>query len=143
MQILYLISKNNQIISKTKCYLSSSYLTLFCSFLFLYRSVFIWRAGGDGRYETVINIPNLPLHGSSHKSKLGTMTGTWIAVCWVEPKVLLTASLWGELLSWDLSTNKNKPTCKLFHTYHSRGLFSIAAVPKNDEISDNWRAESE
>lgn len=111
------------------------------------RSVFIWRAGRDGRYETVINMPNVPLVSISHKGKLNTLTatgtGTWISVCWIEPKVLLTSSLWGELLSWDLSTNKTKPTCKLFHTYHNRGLFCIAAVPKNDTISNNWRTESE
>ncbi|GAB1867613.1 Gem-associated protein 5 [Camponotus japonicus] len=105
------------------------------------RTVFIWRAGGDGRYETMISIPNMPFPNSSHKGKLGTTTGTWIAVCWVEPKVLLTSSLWGELLSWDLSTSKNNPN--LFHTYHSRGLFCIAPVPKNDKISDNWRTKSE
>lgn len=104
--------------------------------------MFIWKAGGDGRYETVINLPHAPFPSSSHKSKLGT-TGTYIAVCWVEPRVLLTSSLWGELLSWDLPTNKSKPTCKLFHAHHSRGLFCIAAVPKNDSISDNWRMESE
>ncbi|XP_029169359.1 gem-associated protein 5-like [Nylanderia fulva] len=111
------------------------------------RSVFIWRAGRDGRYETVINMPNLPLVNTCHKGKIntttGTGTGTWIAVCWIEPKVLLTSSLWGELLSWDLSTNNTKPTCKLFHTYHTRGLFCIAAAPKNDTASDNWRTESE
>ncbi|KAL6431847.1 hypothetical protein ACFW04_007362 [Cataglyphis niger] len=106
------------------------------------KSVFIWKAGGDGRYETVINMPHAPFPSFSHKSKLG-MTGTYIAVCWVEPRVLLTSSLWGELLCWYLSTNKSKPTCKLFHAHHSRGLFCIAAVLKNNSISDNWRTESE
>lgn len=104
------------------------------------RAVFIWKAGGDGRYEIVLNIPNMPFPSDCHKGKLGGTAGTCIAVCWVEPKVLLTSSVWGELLSWDLSTNKNKP--KLFHSYHSRGLFCIAAVPKNDEISNNWRTKS-
>lgn len=106
----------------------------------MHRSVFIWKAGGDGRYETVLNIPKLPIDSQSHKSKLGI--GNWIVVNWVEPKVLLTSSIWGELLSWDFSTNK-KPACKLFHTYHNRGLFSIAIVPKYNATSNNWRTDSE
>lgn len=109
----------------------------------MFRSVFIWRAGRDGRYETVINMPNMPIMTTSHKSKLNGTNGTWIAVCWIEPNVLLTSSLWGELLSWDLSTNKDKPECKLFHTFHSRGLFSIATVPKYDAMSDNLKKDSE
>lgn len=136
----YFIRKNNQITFKTVyyCYIHTIF---FVFFPFMSRTVFIWRAGGDGRYETTISIPNMPFPNSCHKGKLGTTTGTWIAVCWVEPKVLLTSSLWGELLSWDLSTSKNNPN--LFHTYHSRGLFCIAPVPKNDKISDNWRTKSE
>ncbi|KAL6264530.1 hypothetical protein P5V15_004637 [Pogonomyrmex californicus] len=115
------------------------------------RSIFIWRAGRDGRYEIQLNLPHLPLTGSyQNKSKLSAATGAWIAVCWAEPKVLLTSSLWGELLSWDLSTNKEKPLYKLLHTFHNRGLFCIASVPKNDEDEDdltkeseNWRTDSE
>lgn len=110
---------------------------------FIFRSVFIWRAGRDGRYETVINIPNIPIISSSHKCKLSGTNGTWIAVCWAKPNVLLTSSLWGELLSWDLSPNKNKPECKLFHTFHNRGLFSITVVSKCDTISDDSRTDSE
>ncbi|XP_011636844.1 gem-associated protein 5 [Pogonomyrmex barbatus] len=115
------------------------------------RSIFIWRAGRDGRYEIQLNLPHLPLTGSyQNKSKLSAATGAWIAVCWAEPKVLLTSSLWGELLSWDLSTNKEKPLYKLLHTFHNRGLFCIASVPNNDEDEDdltkeseNWRTDSE
>lgn len=112
-------------------------------YLSFFRSVFIWRAGTDGRYETVINVPNLPIMASTHKSKLSCTNGTWITVCWAEPNVLLTSSLWGELLSWELSANKNKPVCKLFHTFHNRGLFSIAVVPKYDTISDDLKTDSE
>ncbi|XP_036139651.1 gem-associated protein 5 isoform X2 [Monomorium pharaonis] len=106
------------------------------------RSVYIWRTGRDGRYETVIHLPNLPVTPSSHKSKLNSINGTWIAVCWIEPNVLLTSSLWGELLSWDLS-NKTKPECKVFHTFHNRGLFSIAAVPNYNATPDNLKTDSE
>jgi len=110
---------------------------------FIFRSVFIWRAGRDGRYETVINMPSVPFMASTHKSKLSGTTGIWIAVCWAEPNLLLTSSLWGELLSWDLSSNKDKPEYKLFHTFHNRGLFSIATVPKYDGISDDLSTDSE
>ena len=66
----------------------------------------------------------------SYKSKLNTPNGTWIAVCWAEPNLLLTSSLWGELLSWEFSKGREKPKYKLFHTFHNRGLFSIAAAIK-------------
>jgi len=79
----------------------------------------------------------------SYKSKLSTTGGTWIAVCWAEPNLLLTSSLWGELLSWELSTDREKPKYKLFHTFHSRGLFSIAAIPNYDGISDDLKTNSE
>ncbi|KAL0127536.1 hypothetical protein PUN28_003065 [Cardiocondyla obscurior] len=107
------------------------------------RNVYIWRAGRDGRYETVINLPNMPVVASSHKTKLNTVNGTWIVVTWPEPNVLLTSSVWGELLSWDLSPNKSRPECKLFHTFHNRGLFSIATVLKDDAISDGLKTDSE
>lgn len=112
--------------------------------------MFIWKAGKDGRCESIINLPKLPiasqLHASQpHKSKLGTTSGAWTTVCWAEPKVLLTSSVWGELLSWDLSVNKGKKVkqFELLHTYHNRGLFCIATIPKCNEISDNWRTNSE
>ncbi|KYM76201.1 Gem-associated protein 5 [Atta colombica] len=107
------------------------------------RSIFIWRAGRDGRYETVLNIPNTPIMPVSYKSKLSTTGGTWIAVCWAEPNLLLTSSLWGELLSWELSTDREKPKYKLFHTFHSRGLFSIAAISNYDGTSDDLKTNSE
>ncbi|KAK2585095.1 hypothetical protein KPH14_008607 [Odynerus spinipes] len=101
------------------------------------KSVFIWRAGGDGRYQLEMTLPNAPFDSRQHRSKSSISTGNWIAVCWAEPKLLLTSSSWGELLSWDLKImNKNKPTCKLVHACHNRVLFSIATVPY---ICDNWR----
>ncbi|EZA61582.1 Gem-associated protein [Ooceraea biroi] len=108
------------------------------------RFVYIWRAGRDGRYETVINLPYQPVTGSfQHRNKF--VVETWIAVCWAEPKLLLTSSLCGEVLSWELSKNKSKPIHQLFHTHHnSRGVFCIVTAPKNDNATtDNWRTDSE
>lgn len=106
--------------------------------LFILRFIYIWKAGGDGRYETVLSIPKLPLDSQSHKSKLSNTIGNWIVVNWVEPKVLLTSSAWGELLFWDLNTHTNGTfTPKLFHTYHNRGLFCIATIPKYDATYNN------
>ncbi|XP_011872793.1 PREDICTED: gem-associated protein 5 isoform X2 [Vollenhovia emeryi] len=85
----------------------------------------------------------MPISPLTYKSKLNCTNGTWITVCWVEPNLLLTSSLWGELLSWDLSPNKDKLKHKLFHTLHNRGLFTIAAVPKYDAVSDDPRTDSE
>lgn len=79
----------------------------------------------------------------SYKSKLNTPNGTWIAICWAEPNLLLTSSLWGELLSWEFSKGREKPKYKLFHTFHNRGLFSIAATPNYDGISDDLKTNSE
>ncbi|CAK9799473.1 Gem-associated protein 5 [Anthophora quadrimaculata] len=105
------------------------------------RSVFIWKAGGDGRYEMTISLPVGPLDSHQHRSKLNASVGNWVVVHWVEPKLLLTNSLWGELISWNLSTMiKGKPTVKLIHANHSRGLFCIASVPNIQETSEeNWR----
>ncbi|XP_076243068.1 gem nuclear organelle associated protein rigor mortis [Calliopsis andreniformis] len=105
------------------------------------KSVFIWKAGGDGRYEMTITLPSGPLDSRQHRSKLNASVGNWIVVHWIKPKLLLTSSFWGELLSWDLSImTKGKPTCKLIHAYHSRGLFCIAHVSNFQEnITENWR----
>ncbi|XP_076633112.1 gem nuclear organelle associated protein rigor mortis isoform X2 [Colletes latitarsis] len=105
------------------------------------RSIFIWKAGGDGRYEMTISLPTGPLDSKQHRSKLNTSVGTWIALCWVEPNLLLTSSSWGELLSWNLTTMvKGKPTCKMIHAHHSRGLFCIAHVPTiQTNVVENWR----
>lgn len=117
---------------------------------FILRSVFIWKAGTDGRCESVINLPKLPitsqLNGSQpHKSKLGTTVGAWTTVYWAEPKVLLTSSLWGELLSWNLSVDNGKKIkeYELLHTYHNRGLFCIAATINYNKVSDNCKKNSQ
>ncbi|XP_053999055.1 gem-associated protein 5 isoform X1 [Hylaeus anthracinus] len=107
------------------------------------RSIFIWRAGGDRRYEMTIPLPVGPLDSHQHRSKLNSSVGNWTAVRWVEPNLLLTSSSWGELLSWNLSTiMKNKPACQLIHAYHTRGLFCIAHVPTiQDNLREDWRVK--
>ncbi|XP_043264591.1 gem-associated protein 5-like [Colletes gigas] len=107
------------------------------------RSIFIWKAGGDGRYELTISLPTTPLDSKQHRSKLNASVGTWIALCWVEPNLLLTSAYWGELLSWNLSTMpKGKPTSKMIHAHHNRGLFCIAHVPTiQTNAVENWRTK--
>ncbi|XP_078046192.1 gem nuclear organelle associated protein rigor mortis isoform X2 [Augochlora pura] len=105
------------------------------------RSIYIWRAGGDGRYEMTISLPVNPIVSSQHRSKLNLSVGNWITVHWIEPKLLLTSSSWSELISWDLSTmTKGKPICKLVHAHHKRGLFCIAHVPGlQEDLPEDWR----
>ncbi|KZC13808.1 PREDICTED: gem-associated protein 5-like [Dufourea novaeangliae] len=105
------------------------------------RLIYIWRAGGDGRYEMTISLPSGPLDCHQHRSKLNSTVGNWIAIRWIEPKLLLTSSFWGELISWHLSTmTKGKPTYKLIHAQHSRGLFCIAHRPSVQEnLIEDWR----
>lgn len=103
--------------------------------------MFVWRAGGDGRYQLEIPVPVKPLDSNQHRAKLGSTAGNWTAVCWAEPKLLLASSSWGELISWDFTMGaKGKPMCKLVHANHVRGLFCIANVPsKVSTEEENWR----
>ncbi|XP_076393217.1 gem nuclear organelle associated protein rigor mortis [Megachile rotundata] len=105
------------------------------------RSVFIWRAGGDGRYEMTISLPATPLDLHHHRTKSTSSGSNWTVVHWMEPKLLLTNSHWGELISWDLSTiSKHKPISKLIHACHGTGLFCISHVPIIQEnLVENWR----
>ncbi|KAG7201057.1 hypothetical protein KM043_017605 [Ampulex compressa] len=108
------------------------------------RSIFIWRAGGDGRYETQILVPAVPVSSGQHRSKLNASAGSWTVVHWMESKLLLGSSSWGELLSWDLTSNttKGKYPCKLIHAQHGRGLFSIAHVHESLEQRENSHSRS-
>ncbi|XP_033216960.1 gem-associated protein 5 [Belonocnema kinseyi] len=107
------------------------------------RSVFFWRAGGDGRYQSQIFLPPSPLDTQKHRSKLGGGSFNWTTVCWAEPKLLLMSSSFGELISWDLTkvSGKNKPVYKLIHACHNRGLFSIATYTQIEDKNEqtNWR----
>ncbi|KAK0095845.1 hypothetical protein PV326_007211 [Microctonus aethiopoides] len=109
-------------------------------------SIFIWRAGGDGRYEIQLKLPNCPQNSHQYRTKLGPSVGNFTTVSWLESKYLLASSSYGELLSIDLSAqiSTKKSAWKLIHGNHSRGLFSIAAVPVNCNESDvNWRSSNE
>ena len=107
------------------------------------RSVFFWRAGGDGRYQSQIFLPPSPLDSQKHRSKLGAGSFNWTTVCWAEPKLLLMSSSFGELISWDLTkvSGKNKPVYKPIHACHNRGLFSIATYIQIEDKNEqtNWR----
>ncbi|XP_012265129.2 gem-associated protein 5 isoform X2 [Athalia rosae] len=107
------------------------------------RSIFIWRAGSDGRYQIELTLPNMPLNSHQHRSKMGWNTGNWTAVCWITPKLLLSSLSWGELISWDLTANsKSKPVCKLIHGYHVRGPSCIAGLQTaTGAEQSNWRSK--
>lgn len=104
------------------------------------RNIYLWRAGTDGRYETFIALPTNPIATSGYRSKngVGGQGSNWICVRWPDPYILVTSSLFGELLSYDLQElnasfenrqkdkkSKSKGT-KLIHGNHTKGLFSIA-----------------
>lgn len=105
------------------------------------KEVYVWRAGGDGRYELLLNLPDAPLTGHHRKGSSASSTSgsvNWVSVCWLTENTLLTNSLWGELLSWNVQkiaeTNRivegtRRRQWKLIHTFHTRGLFSIAYIP--------------
>lgn len=104
------------------------------------KSIFIWRAGGDGRYEAQLTLPNIPLTSNQHKIKLNPSVGSFTALCWVESRCLLASSSYGELLAVDLCVGLKKPTWTLLHGQHNRGLFTIAHVPVlSTEKQENWR----
>ncbi|XP_066583627.1 gem-associated protein 5 isoform X2 [Prorops nasuta] len=109
------------------------------------RSIFLWKAGGDGRCQIELTLPSAPFTPQhQHRNKQNSPVGNWTVVSWVKPMLLLSSSNWGELIAWDLSKfTKNKPTCKLIHAGHSRGLFCIASMPLNitNEL-DDWRTSS-
>ncbi|XP_049810273.1 gem-associated protein 5 [Schistocerca nitens] len=104
------------------------------------KEVYVWRAGGDGRYELLLNLPDAPLTGQHRKGPSASAGGSvnWVSVCWPTGDTLLTNSLWGELLSWNVRKiaaanrkgegTRRKPW-KLIHSCHARGLFSIMCIP--------------
>ena len=95
----------------------------------------MWKAGGDGRYQKVINLPNNILDSTYHKGKISG-SSNWTVVRWLKPMVLISNSPWSELLFWDLSNlNKGDPIPKLLHTKHRKGLFSIACTLENLDIN--------
>lgn len=120
---------------------------------FIFREIYLWKAGTDYRYETKLTFTSTPLDSSHHKTKVSNSAGNFTAVCWLEPTTLLTSSPWGELLMWDLSgfNPKKKFTPKLVHDTHAKGLFSIAGLSdksvvqteenESSEENDNWRTK--
>ncbi|XP_073993143.1 gem nuclear organelle associated protein rigor mortis [Rhodnius prolixus] len=104
------------------------------------RTIYFWRAGTDGRYETFINLPNHPVASAGYRSKngVGGQGNSWVCVRWPEPHTFVSSSLYGELLCYDLKniivgkadgnkkTKNNKVAFRLVHGNHTKGLFSIA-----------------
>lgn len=60
-------------------------------------SVYIWRAGTDGRMQTFFNISNKCKKGR-YKQRNSTLD--WVSLCWISPNNLLTSTMNGEVLSW-------------------------------------------
>lgn len=108
------------------------------------RSIYFWRAGTDGRYESFLNLPVHPIASTGYRSKngVGGPGNNWICVRWPSPMNIVTSSLFGELLSYDLKEfsieNPKDPNSKkskskfmrLVHGNHTKGLFSIAVPSK-------------
>ncbi|KAI4503668.1 hypothetical protein M0802_001071 [Mischocyttarus mexicanus] len=103
------------------------------------KSIFLWKAGGDGRYELEIILPNSPLvsHHSRNKSNK-FFINSWTSVCWATSTLLLSTTFWGELIAWDLkSLNKKIPTPKLIHSRHNRLVFFICMEPNVSKTNDD------
>ncbi|XP_014270650.1 gem-associated protein 5 [Halyomorpha halys] len=106
------------------------------------RNIYFWRAGTDGRYETFIQLPATPLATTGYRSKngVGGQGSHWICVRWPDASTILSSSLFGELICYDLQQIFNSPVDKnipkekkgkikavrLIHGNHTKGLFSIA-----------------
>lgn len=116
------------------------------------RTIFFWRAGTDGRYETFANFPQQPLASGYRSKMVGDKGGNtmWGCLLWIDPYTLLSGSHFGELLSWDLSNLKNSRTekdkkglatksIKLLHGNHSKGVFSIACPIQSSKPNDERR----
>ncbi|XP_015184665.1 PREDICTED: gem-associated protein 5 [Polistes dominula] len=104
------------------------------------KSIFLWRAGGDGRYESELTLPNSSFESRYTRNKLNKYSSNnnsnWTSVCWASPTLLLTSSFWGEILAWNLNTIEDaKP--KLVHSRHNRAVFFICKEPNINKTSDD------
>jgi hypothetical protein len=63
------------------------------------KSIYIWRAGTDGRMQTFFNMPK-------RGSRRDKNSNAWIAICWVTPDTILSSSATGEVLAWPLPKPK-------------------------------------
>lgn len=116
------------------------------------KKIYLWRAGGDGRYEAQIQLPSKPRDTKQHRSHPNSSTGIFTAVSWIEPNYLLANSWFGELLSINLSQLKtakdgSNNCIECLHGSHNRGIFSIGtwidpiSSKESTESSDNWRVK--
>lgn len=109
-------------------------------------NICIWRGGTDGHLELL-----LPKHVKpSFNKKKRDNRQNWISLCWVQPTLLLTSSIWHELLMWDLIPKPNKAMkyqikSSLIHADHKKHIFAIAvpyALYEKPE-NENWRNNKE
>lgn len=105
----------------------------------------IWRAGSDGRLEI-----SLPKHfKTSHSNRKRDNKQNWITLCWAQPTLLLTSSIWHELLQWDLLPKPNQQKrfshkSTLVHADHNRTIFTIAVrFQLYSDINEDWRTNKE
>ncbi|KAK9876684.1 hypothetical protein WA026_014063 [Henosepilachna vigintioctopunctata] len=101
-------------------------------------NVYIWRAGSDGRIQSVFKIPEKKAQQYRSKSK-----ESWVVLKWITPSILLATSDKGEVLKYTLPTTpKNKKQGVVVHNDHRSIIFSIAAyVPLSTD--ENWRSKNE
>ncbi|XP_044254324.1 gem-associated protein 5 [Tribolium madens] len=99
------------------------------------KSVYIWRAGTDGRMQTFFQ--------TNKKTNIRRKNeNTWISLCWIAPDLLLTSSSKGELLAWSLPKPKTSKQSKLVHVEHSSLIFNIVTPPKYS-TAFNWHEKHE
>ncbi|RZC35001.1 gem-associated protein 5, partial [Asbolus verrucosus] len=89
------------------------------------RSVYIWRAGTDGRMQTFFHTPKKSKN-RDHKN-----TNVWITVCWIAPDTILTSSMTGEVLAWPLPKPKeSSKQYRIVHNEHASVIFNVVTPPK-------------
>ncbi|EFA02425.1 gem-associated protein 5 [Tribolium castaneum] len=99
------------------------------------KSVYIWRAGTDGRMQTFFQAAKKGNNRRKNES-------TWMSLCWIAPDLLLTSSTKDELLAWPLPKPKTPKQYRVVHLEHSSLIFNIVAPPKYT-TAFNWREKHE
>ncbi|KAK7873397.1 hypothetical protein R5R35_000194 [Gryllus longicercus] len=122
------------------------------------RTIFLWRANSDGRYELALSIPTHLMAGQ-RSNKGGTADMNWVSLCWPQANTLICSTRLGRVIAWDLKASflnksgKNSGggdaasarTWHLVHSSHNRIVFNIVTAHKNFDNSlefqetTNWR----
>uniref|UniRef100_A0A1B6DZE3 WD repeat-containing protein 55 homolog n=2 Tax=Clastoptera arizonana TaxID=38151 RepID=A0A1B6DZE3_9HEMI len=121
--------------------------------------IYIWKAGIDMRYITKFGLPLQTKHQNFRKKNINdSANNNFIMVFWTDPYQILSGSLFGDLLSWNIKQivdflnsqtkeDKSSYSLKLFqpkivHSKHNKGLFTIASpisVERNIDIKEDKR----